>query len=400
MVRSVLLCDTPGSISVLHAATRRQPDLVVDVSTDALRAIEAAARMRPDVVVCRLSMDGFTGTELLTRFQASSPDSAMIVRVGIDDLANISICLRSGVQGVIATDDDAETCLDVIVAVSGKGSGGAVAFSPRVSLELAITLSDRLAEANALRDELSGLRDSVSHGTIAKADFLSNISHELRTPVTVAKGIAYVLRNPSVGDTERIEFLDALQGSLDKLMAIVDEIITMSELDRGTFELRLADIDLAPTVRAAIETAHGRHGSVPIEASIAASLPTLADAGRLEGVIEELLDNACRYSPAGSPVEITARSMSEGIVVSVTDRGAGLDRNVAMRSFDEPFSTGEGVLRKEKAGVGVGLHLARRIVIEHGGVLWTDPLPGGGTRAAFCIPARAARVPATLDYPR
>lgn len=402
MVRSVLLCDTPGAISALHAVTRRQPDLVVDVSTDALRAIEAAARMRPDVVVCRLSMDGFTGTELLTRFQASSPDSAMVVRVGIDDLASVSVCLRSGVQGVVATDDDAETCLDVIVAAIGPGAGGegAVAFSPRVSFELAITLSDRLAEANSLRDELSDLRDSVSHGTIAKADFLSNISHELRTPVTVAKGIAYVLRNPSVGDTERIEFLDALQGSLDKLMAIVDEIITMSELDRGTFELRLADIDLAPTVRAAIESAQGRHGSVPIEASIGVSLPTLADAGRLEGVIEELLDNACRYSPVGSPVEITARSMSEGIVVSVTDRGAGLDRNVAMRSFDEPFSTGEGVLRKEKAGAGVGLHLARRIVIEHGGVLWTDPLPGGGTRAAFCIPAQAARAPAPLDDPR
>ena len=63
-------------------------------------------------------------------------------------------------------------------------------------------------------------------------------------------------------------------------------------------------------------------------------------------------------------------------------------RTVARRSFDEPFSTGEGVLRKEKAGVGVGLHLARQLVVEHGGTLWTDPLPGGGTRASFCIPRR------------
>jgi signal transduction histidine kinase len=78
--------------------------------------------------------------------------------------------------------------------------------------------------------------------------------------------------------------------------------------------------------------------------------------------------------------------MSEGIVVSITDRGEGLDRTVARRSFEEPFSTGEGVLRKEKSGVGAGLHLARQLVVEHGGTLWTDPLPGGGTRAAFCIP--------------
>jgi len=91
------------------------------------------------------------------------------------------------------------------------------------------------------------------------------------------------------------------------------------------------------------------------------------------------------------PVHVSARSMSEGIVVSVTDRGEGLDRTVAKRSFDEPFSTGEGVLRKEKAGVGVGLHLARQLVVEHGGTLWTDPLPGGGTRASFCIPPPDAR---------
>jgi signal transduction histidine kinase len=83
--------------------------------------------------------------------------------------------------------------------------------------------------------------------------------------------------------------------------------------------------------------------------------------------------------------------MSEGIVVSVTDRGEGLHRTVATRSFEEPFSTGEGVLRKEKAGVGVGLHLARQLVVGHGGTLWSDPLPGGGTRVAFCIPPESAR---------
>ena len=231
----------------------------------------------------------------------------------------------------------------------------------------------------------------VSQGTSAKADFLSNISHELRTPVTVAKGIAYVLRNPSVPDEERAEFLEQLQGSLDKLMGMVDEIITMSELERGTLRARRRrdrPRGRRPTC------GRGRSSAAPVgprsRPRSPALLPTIADEERLEGVVSELLDNACRYSPAGAPVEVTARAMAEGIVVSVTDRGEGLDRTVAKRSFDEPFSTGEGVLRKEKAGVGVGLHLARQLVIEHGGTLWTDPLPGGGTRAAFCIPPVAS----------
>ncbi|HEX7246478.1 MAG TPA: hybrid sensor histidine kinase/response regulator [Actinomycetota bacterium] len=384
MVRSVLLCDTPGAISALHAATRHRPDLVVDVSTDALRAIEAAARIRPDVICCRLAIDGFTDLELLTRFLSASPTSAMVVRLSLDDLGLASMCLRTGARGVVATDDDPATCLEVITAVAERPT--TVALSTRMAFEVGVTLGDRLAETGHMRIELEGLRESISQGTTAKADFLSNISHELRTPVTVAKGIAYVLRNPSVGEDERAEFLDTLQDSLDNLMGLVDEIITMSELERGTFELDLADIDLAPIVQRSIGRARGRHEAVRIEASIAPSLPAHADADRVEGVVDELLENACRYSPANEPVEITARLRSEGVVVSVTDHGEGLARTVARRSFEEPFSTGEGVLRKEKAGVGVGLHLARQLIIEHGGTLWTDPLPGGGTRASFCIP--------------
>ena len=108
-------------------------------------------------------------------------------------------------------------------------------------------------------------------------------------------------------------------------------------------------------------------------------------------MVRELLDNACRYSPPGRPVELIARNLDEGVVVMITDRGEGLDRAVAVQSFEEPFSTGEATLRKEKAGVGVGLHLARQKVVEHGGILWADPIPGGGTRAAFCIPSQAGQ---------
>ena len=126
--------------------------------------------------------------------------------------------------------------------------------------------------------------------------------------------------------------------------------------------------------------------STPIDAQLPDELRAIADGPRIGGVVRELLDNACRYSPLGRGIELSARMLDEGVVVIVTDHGVGLDRSLAMKAFDQPFSTGEATLRKEKAGVGVGLHLARKIVIEHGGVMWSDPLPGGGTRVSFCIP--------------
>ena len=79
--------------------------------------------------------------------------------------------------------------------------------------------------------------------------------------------------------------------------------------------------------------------------------------------------------------------MDEGVVVSVTDHGEGMARQTASKAFEEPFSAGEDILRKERAGAGVGLHLARQLVVQHGGILWADPLPSGGTRVSFVIPA-------------
>jgi signal transduction histidine kinase len=126
---------------------------------------------------------------------------------------------------------------------------------------------------------------------------------------------------------------------------------------------------------------------VPMTAHVPNELFAIADGGRVGGVVHELLDNACRYSPPGRGVELVARVLDEGGVVAVTDHGEGLDRSVAAQAFAQPFTTGEGTLRKEKAGVGVGLHLARQIVLQHGGILWSDPLAGGGTRISFCIPS-------------
>jgi signal transduction histidine kinase len=112
----------------------------------------------------------------------------------------------------------------------------------------------------------------------------------------------------------------------------------------------------------------------------------VVDPGRISEALAQLIDNACRYSQPGSNVRIRLRQVDEGIVFSVTDHGLGMRREVAAQAFSEPFVTGEEVLRKERAGVGLGLHLARRLILLHGGILWADPLPGGGTKVSFCIP--------------
>jgi signal transduction histidine kinase len=386
MASTVLVCDAVDEVAYLqYHLLREASDLVVDVTSDPFQAVESAARSRPDVVTVDLALEGLGGAELVRRICASTPGTRVIARSSTRDVAVVAEVLAAGAAGFVLRDDGP----DALLAAIRAALTGAVVLSPVVASGFGTEVGRAVADEKRLRAELEELSSSVTQGTSAKADFLANISHELRTPVTVAKGIAYVLRNPAVPDEEREQFLGQLQASLDKLMGIVDEIITIAELERGTFELDVTSMDLAPLIRHAVDEVAREYPQTPIDAVVPDELRAVADGPRVGGVVRELLDNACRYSPDGRGVELAARLLDEGVVVSVTDHGDGLDRAVATKAFEQPFSTGEATLRKEKAGVGVGLHLARQIVWEHGGVMWSDPLPGGGTRISFCVPITA-----------
>jgi signal transduction histidine kinase len=384
MASTVLVCDAEDETAYLqYHLLREAPDLVVDVTSDPFQAVESAARSRPDVVAVDLGLEGLGGAELVRRVCASTPGTRVIARSKTRDAAVVAEVLAAGAAGYVLRDDGP----DALMAAIRAALTGAVVLSPVVASGFGAEVGRAVGEERRLRAELEEIKSSVTQGTSAKADFLANISHELRTPVTVAKGIAYVLRNPAVPEDEREQFLGQLQASLDKLMGIVDEIITIAELERGTFELDVMSMDLAPLIRHAVDEVTREYPQTPIDAVVPDELRAVADGPRIGGVVRELLDNACRYSPNGRSVELAARLLDEGVVVSVTDHGDGLDRSIAMKAFEQPFSTGEATLRKEKAGVGVGLHLARQIVWEHGGVMWSDPLPGGGTRISFCVPS-------------
>ena len=389
----VLLCDSADEVTRLQFALLAvDPTMQIDVTTDAERVIEMAAGLQPDVVVTELGLEGPKDAELIRRVRDAAPLASIVGWTRLRDPGRVSRVLAGGASGYLLKEDGVE---EAALAIEAAG-GGRVVLSRSAATLLGSALGDALKRVQELEIEIAEIRTQMEEGTTAKAEFLANFSHELRTPVTVAKGIAYVLLNPAVGDEERSEFIEQLQTSLDKLAGLVDEIIEITELEQGTFQLNIEYTNLAPLIDQAVTEAGTKYPAVPVLPRIPGALFALADAARISGVIHELLDNACRYSPEDFAVEIRARVMDEGIVISVTDQGVGMDRDVAWRSFEQPFSTGEATLRKEKAGAGVGLHLSRQLVVRHGGILWTDPVPAGGTRVSFCLPSKAG---ATFEAP-
>ena len=219
MPTTVLLCDTADEVARFQYHLLREHDLEVEVSRPLPRR-GGRRPSHPDVIVSELALEGLGGAELVKRFLASSPGSRFVAhdgaRPGPRDRGpgrrRRRLRLEGGPGRGLASGDPRRH----------DRRGDPLGPGGRTAVERARARGRPRARA---RRGLESLRDDVAKGSTAKADFLSNISHELRTPVTVAKGIAYVLKNPAVPDEERNEFLEQLTGSLDKLMGIVDELI-------------------------------------------------------------------------------------------------------------------------------------------------------------------------------
>lgn len=384
MPTRVVLCDSPDGLAQLqYALITSGAALEIEVATDSMRAVEACARTRPDIVVTELALEGLSGAELIRRFLATTPQAKVICWASEISASLVAEMLEAGASAFVGKSEGPEAVFRAMRTVNA----GSVALGPAVAGAVAGGLRREAGRVAELETALSEISEQLQSLTTAKADFLANVSHELRTPVTVAKGIAYVLRKRTLAEQEQDRFLGELEMALDKLTGLVEEMVTVAELDRGELTLELTDVDLAPLLRHVADEIGRRYPDIVIEREIPDRLPAAADPVRFTEIVRQLLDNACRYSSKGGLVNVHGRPMDEGVLVSVTDRGEGVLRETVSKAFDEPFSAGEDILRKERAGAGIGLHLARQLVIGHGGILWADPLPAGGTRVSFVIPA-------------
>ena len=400
MPTKVVLCDTPDGLAQLqYVLIKSGAALEVETVTDGLRAVDVAARTRPELVVvgdgAEDDADDLAGAELVRRLLAVAPGTKVICWTEPTPLAAAEM-LQAGAAAFVSREEGPDGVFRAMRAVHA----GPVALSADVATGLADHLLEESGRVETLETTIAEVSDQLQSMTTAKADFLANVSHELRTPVTVAKGIAYVLKNRGIPPDEEEEFIGQLEASLEKLSMLIEEMLIVADMDRGTLSLELTDLDLAPLLRQVADETGRQFPNVTIEREIPQTLPGAADPMRFVEIVRQLLDNACRYSPEGVAVQLRGRPMDEGVVVSVTDHGEGMARQTASRAFDEPFSAGEEILRKERAGAGVGLHMARQLVVQHGGILWADPIPSGGTRVSFVIPSTPGeRIdrPADLD---
>jgi len=219
-----------------------------------------------------------------------------------------------------------------------------------------------------------------------RADFVSLVSHELRSPMAAVIGAARTLeqRWRELSAEQRTGFLALIGDETTRLAALIGDVLDTSRIDAGTFTYRFSDVDLAALVRDSVAAAALAQDEVPVEADVHGSLPPVrADPERIRQVLGNLIDNAVKYSPAGLPVQVRAAANHALVVVSVHDRGPGIaaeDQRLIFEKFGRVSSN------SSKPGTGLGLYIARSIAEAHGGTLDVSSAPGRGSTFTLRLP--------------
>ncbi len=223
-----------------------------------------------------------------------------------------------------------------------------------------------------------------------KTNLLSTVSHELRTPLAITKGYSSLLLmyDRKLDNTEKRESLQAIDRSTDRLTELIGHLLDMSRLNAGMLRLNMASVKPSAILLAAVTEARLRSPKYKFSEKIKRRLRTIiADSKRLRQVIDNLLDNAIKYSPEGTEITVRAEAKGEELLVSVADQGRGIVADEVDKIFDR-FYRIEQRLVKDPGGMGLGLSLCKALVEAHGGKIWVESEVDKGSTFHFTIPIK------------
>lgn len=250
-----------------------------------------------------------------------------------------------------------------------------------------------LAEQAAIALRNARLIEELSRSNRLKDDFLANLSHEVRTPLTGIVGWAEVLLDARGTDEETRRALAAILGQAETLNRMLEDLIDLSRIENFGLELRRERVSLPSTLDAAIEAVlpSANRRAVTLERRVAPGLPSFeGDAARLKQVFWNLLANGVKFSPPGARVVVElARAPDGGVTLAVSDSGVGIDAAFLPFVFDR-FRQEETSAARRFGGLGVGLSIARAIVEAHGGTIRAES-EGRGRGSRFVVAFKADR---------
>jgi signal transduction histidine kinase len=256
-----------------------------------------------------------------------------------------------------------------------------------VSLENA-GLVDRLKESLAHLTEMNRLKD----------DFVAAVSHELRTPLTSIQGYVKTLLRPEVefDSAQQRSFLEAVDRQSDRLRNLIEDLLAVSRLESEEMRTASAVVSIPSLVERVVEELGDRKTSHPVELDFEDGWPVVvSDEGKIHQILLNLIDNAFKYTPDGVTVVVQGRREGEGVVLSVTDHGPGIEPEFQDRIFDRFYQVDQSSTR-EVGGTGLGLYICRRLGEAIGGRVWLESSSDQGSTFSLWLPLTTPEVGGSL----
>ena len=235
-----------------------------------------------------------------------------------------------------------------------------------------------------------------------KDDFVATVSHELRTPLTSILGYLELIdQDASAGGTpDQEQFLGVVQRNADRLLRLVSDLLLVAEVEDNTLALNLHDVDLGEIARECVEAAKPVADAKRIRLTLSDGSPghLEGDPGRLAQMMDNLVSNAIKFTPAGGDVMVKTADRDGQALVAVTDSGIGVSEVDQAQLFD-PFFRARAAAAQAVPGTGLGLTITKAIVDAHGGSITVESAVGTGTTFRVRLRARtpAGRSPARAN---
>lgn len=311
-----------------------------------------------------------------------------IIRAGPEDMPGVEDKLReTAMRGALWRDGSARF---VVTAIRLGGDpigsmalrGVAISDGALHALSNLVAIGLERVRGQKAASEAEAARQSQE----LKSTLLDAIAHEFKTPLTSIKAASTALLSSSTPKLlERNELASIIDEEADRLSRLVTEAIQMARAEGGTMQLAREWHSAGSLIRAALDSMQPALEGREVRLRVAPELPSVSADGDLMALaLRQLIDNALKYSPAGSPIAISAKKAGRSAVISVADHGEGIVENEQRRIFEKFYRAHvEGGL---VGGTGMGLAIAQKIVDAHAGRIWVESKPGCGSEFFIAIP--------------